>query len=542
MGLAGPGASRRRDAAKGAKREKLPWKDSKLSRVQRVIAFLEYLPITKGMLAGQKMRLLRDQKAFIRDVYGPKKIVRIGVKSDPRGQGKTGLCAGLALCHLLGPEAEVRGEAYSASIDRGMAGLLFNEMEAIIYAVPGFAARTNVQRFSKKIEVLSGDGIGSTYEALSADIRRGHGLAPSLWIYDELAQAKNRELLDNLMTAMGKRKKSLGLVISTQAANDDHPLSQLIDDGLTGADPGIVVHLRCAPGDADPFDKRVVRKANPALGIFLNQDDVFSEMERAKRIPAFESAFRNLRLNQRIDPTADHRLVTAETWRQGEAPFDVAALEGRLCYGGLDLSSKHDLTALVLCFPEAVGDQTVFKLVPFFWTPEGQLDGRKDSEKALFREWIRRSHLKMLPGPIIRYGHVAREIHALTRLFDIQTIGYDRWRIDDLKVELAELGLELPLEPFGPGYTKTMAPAIEWFTECVVTGRVRHNGHPLLTASVSNAIVTTDKAGNPMIDKPKSSRNAMIRVDGAIAAVIAMRMAQTMTASQYVSDSLVVAR
>jgi phage terminase large subunit-like protein len=235
MGTRGRGALLTREAREKAlkTRKRLPWKKAGLSRVARVIAFLEYLPVTKGKLAGQKMKLLPDQRRFVADVYGRR--VRLAVKSEPRGNGKTGLLAGLSLCHLLGPEAEVRGEVYSAAIDRMQAALMFNEMEAIIVRVQDFAARVNVQRFHKKIEVLEGDGEGSTYEALSADARRAHGLAPSLWVYDELAQAKNRELLDNLQTAMG------------------------------------VVHLTSAPEDADPFDPETIWSVNPAIGIFLDE-------------------------------------------------------------------------------------------------------------------------------------------------------------------------------------------------------------------------------------------------------------------------------
>jgi phage terminase large subunit-like protein len=120
-----------------------------------------------------------------------------------------------------------------------MAALIFAEMEAIIYAVPEFTEVCNIIRFNKKIEVQTGPGRGSIYEALSADARRAHGLAPSLFAYDELAQAKDRVLLDNLINGLGKRKEALGLVISTQAADDGHPLSQLIDDGLRGDDPSL---------------------------------------------------------------------------------------------------------------------------------------------------------------------------------------------------------------------------------------------------------------------------------------------------------------
>ena len=285
----------------------------RLSRVTRVIRFLEFLPITKGKLTGHKLKLLPDQRAFIEDIYGrpDHERVRLGILSQPRGNGKTGLIAGLELCHLLGPEAEMRGECYSAGIDRQQAAIIFEEMVAIINAVDDFRERTNVVRWHKTIEVRSGAGAGSKYEALSADARRAHGISPTFWAYDELAQAKDRVLLDNLQTAMGKRNRSLGMVISTQAADDDHPLSQMIDDGLTGVDASIVVHLRSAPIDADPFAPETIRAVNPAFGKFLDESDVLAEAERARRMPSFESAFRNLRLNQRIAPFAPRSIADA---------------------------------------------------------------------------------------------------------------------------------------------------------------------------------------------------------------------------------------
>src|SRR5580765_861969 len=218
-----------REALADKRPRKLPWQKKGLSRVERVIAFLEFLPITKGIKLGTNLKLLPGQRRFIERVYGSTEV-RLAVRSEPRGNGKTGLVAGLALCHLLAPEAELRGECYSAAVDRLQAGLIFNEMEAIILAVPDFAVRCNIQRYRKWIEVIEGVGFGSKYEALSADARRAHGLSPTFWAYDELAQAKDRVLLDNLQTAMGKRKRSLGVIISTQAADDDHPLSLLIDD------------------------------------------------------------------------------------------------------------------------------------------------------------------------------------------------------------------------------------------------------------------------------------------------------------------------
>ena len=539
---AGAPSGARSEAAKIGAPEGKPvaqaWENPELTRVERVITFLEALPVTKGILAGRRMQLLPDQRDFVEDVYGERDVpVQIGVKSEARGNGKTGLISGLALCHLLGPEAERRGEVYSAAKDRPQAAILHAEMAAIIRAVPSFAARCNVQRFLKKIEVLEGPGEGSVYEALPADARRGHGLAPSLWIYDELAQAKDSELLQSLRTGMGKRVRSLGLVISTQAPDDEHPLSQLIDEGLSGDDPTILVHLTAAPDDADPFAEETIRAANPALGIFLDEKIVFAEAAQARRRPLFLPKFLNLRLNRRVDAENDQRLAHAADWRRGDVPVDLERLAGRPCIGGLDLSAKHDLTALELVFPESADD--TYDVLSFFWTPLERLEDRTPMETERLRLWIQSGHVEGIPGPIIRYDVVAARIAELAERFDIQAIAYDKWRIEDLKLDLADLGLELPLEPFGQGHSPAMAPAIEYFDELVVTGRIRHGGNPALTASVLNAVIVRDKAGNPMIDKSRT-RRAVARVDGAVALVMALGTARRFVGS-YVEDALVVA-
>jgi phage terminase large subunit-like protein len=385
----------------------------------------------------------------------------------------------------------------------------------------------NVQRFHKRIEVTEGDGEGSTYAALSADARGAHGLSPSLFVYDELAQAKDRELLDALVNGLGKRKEALGIVISTQAPSDDHPLSQLIDDGLTGADPSIFVQLLAAPAEADPFAEATWRACNPALGKYLSLSEMRQAAERARRIPAFEAGFRNLRLNQRVDASEDDRIVTLPTWQLGDVPVDRAALAGRTCYGALDLSGKHDLTALVLAFPSEDDEEPIYDLLPFFWTPEGQLSTRRPAEQERFREWIRRGYLTAVPGPTIRFGYVAAELSKLSREFDIQALGYDRWRIDDFKQDLADVDadFEVPLAEFGQGF-RDMSPALEWFAELSLTNRIRHGGHPVLTASIAAAITVSDASGNLKLDKDKSNARGSIRIDGAVAAVMALAVAK----------------
>ena len=118
--------------------------------------------------------------------------MKLAVLSEPGGNGKTGLLAAIALAHLLGPESEPRGEVYSAAVDRLQAGILFAEMVAMLDAVPELGDRCNIQAFHKKIQVLSGNGAGSTYESLSSDARRGHRGRRHLWVFDGLGQYGSR--------------------------------------------------------------------------------------------------------------------------------------------------------------------------------------------------------------------------------------------------------------------------------------------------------------------------------------------------------------
>jgi phage terminase large subunit-like protein len=527
QGLQGQARKHARDTLGRKKSRKLPWNRKGLSRVQKVITFLEFLPITKGKLTGHKLKLLPSQRAFIEDLYGrpdDAQQVRLGILSEPRGNGKTGLIAGLELCHLLGPEAEMRGECYSAGIDRLQAGLIFNEMEAIILAEPEFSIRCNIQRYRKWIEVIEGFGVGSKYEALSADARRAHGLSPTFWAYDELAQAKDRVLLDNLQTAMGKRKRSLGVIISTQAADNDHSMSVLIDDGLTNNDPSLVVHLLSAPPEADPFDPAVIRAVNPAFGTFLDEADVMNEAERARRMPSFESAFRNLRLNQRIAPHARSQLLTPEVWAKGNEPIDREMFsDGRPVFGGLDLSSTVDLTALVLAAEDDAGN---VHLLPQAWTPADTLTERSLYDRAHYDEWARDGFMTAVPGKAIDFDWVATALGDAGSRMNLRQVNYDRWAIKQFKQTMDRLGITAPIEPMGQGF-QDMSPAVKAFQNLALICRIRHGNHPLLRWCFANATVVRDAADGRKLDKSKSYG----RIDVAVAAIMAVGALKATTAT-----------
>jgi phage terminase large subunit-like protein len=510
-----------------------PWDKSGLSRSARVERFLEFLPITKGRLEGTSMRLLPNQRRFVRTLYGPKADqIRLAVLSEPRGNGKTGLIAGLMLCHLIGPESEPRGACYSAAIDRAQAALIFNEMQAIVETIPEWRTAVNIQRFHRTMEVKLGRGQGSTYEALSADARRAHGLAPSFWAYDELAQAKNRILLDNLQTAMGKRTRSLGIILSTQAASDDHPLSELIDDGLKKLDPSIFVQLTTAPKDADPFSVKTIRSVNAAFGKFLDEQTVLDEARRAKRIPAFESAFRNTRLNQRIALETSEQFLSVETWAKGDGAIDEAIFfDGRPVYGGIDLSARVDLTAFVLACTDDAG---CVHLMPFGWTPADTIDKRTLRDRVPYDAWVRDGLLFAPPGNSIDFEFVAADIARLTQGMNLLAVAYDAWRFDSFQKELLKAGVQLPVIAFKQGFP-SMSPAVEVFEALAVDGKLRHGGHRVLRYCIASTRLIRDSWANRRPDK----KDYFTRIDLAVAAIMAVSTLHTSSAAPFNAAAMI---
>ena len=427
MGLRGYGAeitTHRKRHGSTTRRKKPVWENKRLNRVERVIDFIETLPITKGIYVGKKMRLLPNQRRFIEAIYGREnedgcRTVRLAIKSEPRGNGKTGLLAALALCHLLGPECEVRGEIYSCAYNKLQAALIFEEMKAIIMAVPDFGPpRVNIQRQGKRIEVLEGRGLGSVFESLSADDKRAHGLSPTLWIYDEFAQAPNTDLLDNLKTAMGKRRESLGVIISTQAANDMHPLSKMIDDAAQGTDPSVYLQLATAPPDADIFDEKVWLGCNEALGKFLSLQEFRDQAGMAERMISFRAKFQNLRLNQRIDATT--QFITDPQWMACAKKLDFSSLKDKPCFAGLHLSATTDMSALVLYWPHNGA------ILPFFWLPEEGLLDRDKKEGGHYRVWKDSDLLETTPGAAINFRAIIRRLKEISHTYKLVSVAYDR--------------------------------------------------------------------------------------------------------------------
>lgn len=519
MGLRGPGAKPIKKTDKPnekPKRRRLAWKKRGLSRAECVVAFIESLHITAGSHAGRKFKLRDWQRDIIAAIYTTDddgvRQVRQALLAIPRKNGKTQLAAALALCHLAGPEAEQRGQVFSAAADRDQAALIFKEMCALIEGFEYLAERIVVRTHNKTLEDVE---TGSMYQAMSSDARKAHGLSPSFVVCDELAQWHGRELYDNLLTGTGARSEPLVVTISTMSADPNSVMSELVAYGrgvLDGTIEDATFHATIygAEEKADPWDEATWFACNPALGDFRSLPEMRTAAAQAQRLPAREPSFRLLYLNQPVD--AASRFLNGVDWRA--CVGDKTDLLGKRCYLGLDLSSTTDLTALAAYFPDSG------HVLSWFWCPGDNLEEAERRDHVPYQLWARQGLIEATPGRAIDKRFVVHRIGEIVADYDVACCAFDRWRVDEVQRLLTDEGIRLQMESWGQGF-KDMSPALDALETLVLQGKLKHPAHPVMDWCVSNTTTLSDPSGNRKPTKDRSTG----RIDGLVALSMAVGIA-----------------
>src|SRR5215471_16663404 len=452
-----------------------------------IIEFIETVCfVPEGKFVGKKLELFDWQKDLIRLIYDNPAGTRRAIISMPRKNAKTCLAACLLLAHLCGPPAKSKpnSQLYSAAQSRDQAGIIFSLAAKMVRMNPALARIVTIQETAKSLICSE---LGTRYRALSADATTAYGLSPSFIVHDELGQVRGPRspLYEALETATGAQEDPLSIIISTQAPTDADLLSVLIDDAQAGNDPHTVVKLYTAPSADDPFDEATIALANPALGTFLNTQEVLAMARNASRMPAREAEYRNLILNQRVEPS--NMFVSPAVWKACSTP--AGSLAGLTVYGGLDLSEVADLTALVL-----IGWRDgKWHVQPTFWLPSQGLSERATTDRLPYDLWRAQGYLETTPGRTVSYEHVAEHLRGLFRHYNIAKIGFDRWNMRHflpclLKAGLSEQFVKDHFVEFGQGM-QSMSPALRDLEQVLLEGQIAHGDHPVLSMCAANTVI-----------------------------------------------------
>ena len=409
---------------------------------------------------------------------------------------------------------------------------------------------------------------------LSSESYSKHGYKPSCVIFDELHAQPNRDLWDIMTFGAGSGRKQPVWIVLTTAGDDPDRSSigwevhekavgvrdarQLQKILAEGGDPRQVLSLRHVAQedmaqaqeellsrdlpnwlpilygltalfgddpddlkDIDIWDEKLWYLCNPSLGKHLKLRTLRLEAMEARRSEAGEKLFRWLRLNQWISVKAvswisltlyDKTQFGPSKKAQREA-WIRETLYGKLCYGGVDLSTSKDLTAFVLLFPPQSGLETAV-LLPFIWRPGGTVEEAERRDHVPYRDWARAGFLNLCEGDIIDYGDVEDTIRWARDVFDLRMVGFDPYLSRTITQRLSPI---VPIVEI-PQDLKNMSPAMKEMDDLMTRHQLLHVHNTCFRWTFGNVRCYVDGNGNCKPLKNKSPG----RIDPTVASIIVM--------------------
>lgn len=433
--------------------------------------------------------------------------------------GKTLMAAGLALL-LAFFDNEPGAEVYSLATKEDQAKLSWNDGAEFVRKNASMGSR--IRKVGKR---LVSEESASFWMPLGRDSDTGdQGINVHGAIVDELHVLENRDTIDNVETATASRSQPMVVKITTAGVKresiwaEERADAVSILEGRATDDAMFAVIYTLDEGD-DPFDEAVWPKSNPNLGVSVMVDTLRDQAEQAKRSPGKLAPFLRFRMNiptavstKAIDIDAWDRWVDADGTEHLQSEYLPDPAPGAGCYGGLDLASVKDLTALVLLF---LAEDGLYDALCWFWCPEDGIVERSRKDGVPYQDWVRDGFLTPTPGSVTDYAFVKSKILELAEAFSLGEVGYDKWNATQMAVELVQDGaamIAIPQTHAGLG------PAWRELEKLVIEGKLRHGGNPILRWMAGNVEVETDSSGN---QKP-SKVHSVERIDGIVAADMAL--------------------
>lgn len=486
--------------------------------------FSKILKLNGGQFEGEPFYLTPWQEFCVGSIFGwkwkatNKRRFKMVYIETGKGSGKSPLLAGIGLICLMA-DGEQRAEVYSAATKKDQASILFKDAVAMVDQSPALDSRLQRSGTAGKEWNLAYLATMSYFRPISSEKNSQSGPRPHCALIDEVHEHKDDTVIE-MMDAGTKFREQPIIAMITNSGTDKNGIcweyheyacqvaqGSRLDDTFFG--------YVCALDENDkPFtDESCWTKANPNLGITIDYDYIRDRITKAKGMPSKESKVLRLNFCQWVG--AESPAIGREVWEACRRKYTEESLKGRDCYGALDLSSTTDLTSLVLMFLPTVRDPC-YRLLAYFWLPKDNLRDREEEDKWPYTQWHKAGFLEATPGAAISKLFVLQRLVKLSTQYNILGLGYDRWRIADLKQLAKDEGLKLPqMVSIGQGY-QSMGPAFDTFEERLVTNKLLHNDHPVLNMCAANCVVEESPAG----DRKPSKAKATGRIDGIVCVIM----------------------
>ncbi len=495
------------------------------TKANRIYNWFKYCHHVEGPLAGTPIELQPFQKFDLGCVFGwahrdtGMRRFEKAYNQVARKNAKTTTLAGVAL-YLMCGDGEESPAVYCAAVDKQQARLLYKASMRMARKSPDIRKRLKIRDYAMEHITRGGE-----MRALSKDTKNKDGFNPSGAIIDEYHAHPTSEIYDLIWSAFGQRAQALmeiittaGMEVENNPCHTEYLYCKQILEGLVTNEHYFVMIRELDPDD-DEHDPKNWIKANPlrastATGLARLQaqhDEAFGSHDPAK-IRTFRVKILNIWVHGAADNFVDEDLLAR--WKTlAIAPEAFAELtRGMECLAGGDLSKKIDLTADGWVF--ALPDGRVAVSAHGFM-PESAVVRHEKTDNIPYRDYSDGGWLTITPGEVTDYGFIRTHIAdmELEHGWVIHEFCYDPYNATHMATEMADDGYTTVEVRQG---VRTLSEPTKLFREMIAEGKLVHDGNPLLTWCLANAVTEADSNENIKLSKRNTSDTRRIDLLAAV--------------------------
>lgn len=489
---------------------------------QHAIDCFSVLKLPKGNTANQPFVLMPFQETILALAYGwrrkdngLRRFRRIYLKVA-RGNAKTEFLVGIGTYgHVF--DGEPNPEIFWIATKSAQAKVGWDRQVKMMKMLLADEPELNSLFSIYATKIASKQELGWTMY-LGQDSDKEDGWKPYYVLVDEYHAHKDDDLINVLQSGMVKRGDPMTWIITTAGSNPVGPNSEFLKrckqmlDGILPGETTLPFIYELDEKD-DWRDEKNWIKANPGLGYVLTIDGLRAEYEQIALIgKTKEIDFKIKNLN--IEYKGADTWIRPEDWARCSGYFDLADMEGRECYAGIDLSLTDDISALALFFPKRAGEERHY-LKLFYWIPEDKAE--IEAQNGIpYPKWIAEGRIKATSGNVIDHDELAADIIDICKNYMMKRMEIDPWTSKTVQLALQKAGL-----PFGTVAQNLthMGNPTQALERLIKTGALIHGNDDVLGWMVSNCQIHIHASGFYMVHKGKSAK---LKVDGVVATICAL--------------------
>lgn len=508
--------------------------------------FMEKLPHIEGQWDTPTITLEPAQIFVLVCVFGWRRKdsglrrFTVAYEEVARKNAKSTKTAGVSL-YCLACEDEPGPQVLTAATTFDQAKKVFHPAKRMVEKLPALQEAFGLTPWAKSI--TCGDN-GGYMQPLHSKSKSQDGHNPHLVTLDEFHAHPDAGLFNVLRSGFGARKQPLMWIITTAGVNVHGPCYEQRTFATKVLERSVIAEHVFAiiftldraedygddreKGD-DPFDESKWIKANPLLGAAVQIEELRQYAIEAQNSPSAEGEFKAKRLNMWIG--AASAWLNVSRWiARSDPSLRLRDFRGLDCYIGADLADKDDITAVVLAALDPDGRLLVKS---WFFLPEMALQAESQAEREvveLYRQWTKGRWLWTTPGDFVDHNRVERLIRRLHGALNVRRFTFDQFSAAQamasrLNEDLGD-GEDQLAVILAKNANNVTDPAKDLEARVKAKAElIRHDGNPVMTWMIGNAVVERRVNGSILPKKVKPmSPNKIDGVDALVNAMAPMQL------------------